>query len=89
MSRLGQLGSCVVFVLTALIFIDMGMGFILGVGLFDIVGGAQSPLVVALADEISSGNVFVFYAVVGFLIVFVSFIMMISAGYVLKDKVRR
>jgi len=88
MSRLGQLGSCAVFILTALFFIDLGMGLIFGAGLFDMIGGVQSPLAVALADRISSGNVLVFYSVVAFLILFVAWIMSLSAGYTLK-KVRR
>jgi len=80
--RLGFVWSCAVFVLTALVFVDLGIGLIFGEGLYDLVGGVQSPLAVALADHIASGNPIAFYAVCSFLVLFLAWLMFLSAGSV-------
>jgi len=87
--KLGFWGSFAVFVLTVFLFLDLGLGLIFGAGLFDLIGGVDSPLAVALADKISSGNVAVFYGVCGFLVFFIALLMYLSAGAAFGKKVRR
>ena len=83
---LGFWGSFAVFVLTALVFVDLGLGLIFGAGLFDMIGGVESPLAIALADRISDGNAAVFYGVSAFLVLFLAWLMYLSAGVAFGSK---
>lgn len=67
--------DCVVFVLTATVFFDLAIGLITGVPLFALLGGESSPLVIAIADALSSGNVLLFYGVVVALVFVLGYVM--------------
>ena len=83
-SRYGPLWACLAFVLTAFVFIDLGMSLIFGVGVLDIIGGSNSPLTVALADQLTAGNAALFWLVFLGLIIVFAYLMYVSAMAVKK-----